>query len=98
MITKSSSNKIKMSIIVPVYNVENYIDKCLKSLVNQTIKDFEIIGGCSGNLQGIKKLILNRDINEIIDLLQGIKCGFKETSCPDQIAQSLREYKTKRSN
>ena len=65
---------------------------------NNIIKNFEIIGGCSGNLQGIKQLILNRNIDEIISLLQGIKCGFKETSCPDQIAKALIEYKTKRSN
>ena len=65
---------------------------------NNIIKDFEIMSGCSSNLQGIKQLILNRNIDEIINLLQGIKCGFKETSCPDQIAKALIEYKTKRSN
>ena len=62
------------------------------------IKDFNVVGGCSGNLQGIKQLILNRDIDEVINLLRGIKCGFKNTSCPDQIANALIEYKTKRSN
>lgn len=65
---------------------------------NSIIKDFEVIGGCNGNLQGIKKLIINRNIDEIIALLQGIKCGFKNSSCPDQIAKGLIEYKTKRSN
>ena len=62
------------------------------------IKDFNVVGGCSGNLQGIKQLILNHDIDEVINLLKGIKCGFKNTSCPDQIAKALIEYKTKRSN
>ena len=84
--------------------VYEYIPKgvCSKNIKfkieDNIIKDFEIIGGCSGNLQGIKQLILNRSIDEIINLLQGIKCGFKETSCPDQIAMALVEYKTKRSN
>lgn len=65
---------------------------------NDIIKDFNVVGGCSGNLQGIKQLILNRNIDEVISLLVGIKCGFKNTSCPDQIAKGFIEYKTKRSN
>lgn len=68
------------------------------SIENEIIKDFKVVGGCSGNLQGIRKLILNRNIDEIIPLLEGIKCGFKDTSCPDQIAKGLIEYKIKRSN
>lgn len=65
---------------------------------NNIIKDFEVIGGCNGNLQGIKQLIIGRNIDEIISLLEGIKCGFKKSSCPDQIAKGLIEYKTKRSD
>ena len=65
---------------------------------NNIIKDFDVVGGCDGNLQAIKQLILNRDIDDIIKLLRGIKCGFKSTSCPDQISEALIEYKTKRSN
>lgn len=65
---------------------------------NNIIKDFEVVGGCNGNLQGIRKLIINRNIDEVITLLKDIKCGFKNTSCPDQIANALIEYKTKRSN
>lgn len=59
------------------------------------IKDFKVLGGCSGNLQGITKLITNRDIGEVINLLQGIKCGYKNTSCPDQIAEALIKFKQK---
>lgn len=65
---------------------------------NNIIKDFDVIGGCSGNLQGIKQLILNRNIDEVIKLLEGIHCGYRDTSCPDQIARALIEYETKRSN
>lgn len=58
------------------------------------ITDFNIVGGCNGNLKGIKALVLNRDINEVHDLLKGIKCGFKQTSCPDQISIAIEELKS----
>lgn len=57
------------------------------------IKNLTVTNGCNGNLKGISKLCINRDVDEVISLLQGIKCGFKDTSCPDQIAKALLEYK-----
>ena len=48
-------------------------------------------GGCNGNLQGISRLIEGMDVNEAISRIEGIKCGFKATSCPDQLAQALKE-------
>lgn len=57
------------------------------------VKNIEIIGGCSGNLQGIIALCKNQNINDIIPKLKGIKCGFKNTSCPDQLANALEQYK-----
>ena len=62
---------------------------------DNTIKNLKVTNGCNGNLQGISKLVIGRDINEVINSLEGIKCGFKNTSCPDQIAKALKEYKTK---
>ncbi|MBQ5562444.1 MAG: TIGR03905 family TSCPD domain-containing protein [Clostridia bacterium] len=53
------------------------------------------MGGCHGNLQGISKLVQGMTIDEVIDRLKGIKCGFKPTSCPDQLAKALEEYKNK---
>lgn len=53
----------------------------------------EVMGGCSGNLQGISKLVTGMDIDEVIARLEGIRCGFKATSCPDQLAQALKKYK-----
>lgn len=50
-------------------------------------------GGCSGNTQGIEALIKGMDVNDAISRLEGIKCGFKSTSCPDQLANALKEYK-----
>ncbi len=53
------------------------------------------IGGCNGNTQGVAKLANGRKIDEVISLLEGIRCGFKSTSCPDQLAQALKEAKEK---
>ena len=58
------------------------------------IHNLVVTNGCNGNLKGISKLVENRDIDEVIGLLEGIKCGFKNTSCPDQIAKALKEYKS----
>ena len=57
------------------------------------IVDAEFFGGCNGNLQGIKSLIKGMPIDEVIAKLQGIQCGAKPTSCPDQLAKCLVEYK-----
>lgn len=57
------------------------------------IKNIEFVGGCSGNTQGVAKLAEGRKADEVISLLQGIKCGFKNTSCPDQLAKALQAYK-----
>ena len=53
------------------------------------IKDVRIEGGCSGNLQGISSLVKGMTAEEAISRLKGIRCGFKSTSCPDQLAQAL---------
>lgn len=57
------------------------------------LKSLKITGGCSGNLQGIAKLVEGMDIDDVINRLDGVRCGFKSTSCPDQLAQALRHYK-----
>ncbi len=58
------------------------------------LSDVKFIGGCMGNLQGISKLCIGRDIDDIIKLLKGIQCR-SNTSCPDQLAKALIEYKQK---
>ena len=50
-------------------------------------------GGCNGNLKGISALCEGMDIDDVIAKLQGITCGFKATSCPDQLAKALKAYK-----
>ena len=59
---------------------------------NKLVK-LKVMGGCSGNLQGISKLVVGMDVDEVISRLEGIRCGFKSTSCPDQLAQALKMYK-----
>ena len=59
------------------------------------IYDVEFIGGCMGNLQGIKNLVKGMEIDEVINKLQGIKCSSKPTSCPDQLSKCLIELKSK---
>ncbi len=61
-------------------------------LEDNKIKDIEFMGGCSGNLQGISSLVKGMEITEVIEKLKGIKCGYKPTSCPDQLAQCLVQY------
>ena len=62
---------------------------------NGIIKKLKIIGGCPGNTVGVSKLIENKPIDEVIQLLKGIPCGVKGTSCPDQVARALEEFKKK---
>lgn len=57
------------------------------------IKSVRVIGGCSGNLQGISRLVEGMEIDEAIRRMEGIRCGFKPTSCPDQLAKALKEMK-----
>ncbi|MDR2166376.1 MAG: TIGR03905 family TSCPD domain-containing protein [Clostridiales bacterium] len=59
---------------------------------NGIITDLKVIKGCPGNALGISALIKGRSVDEVIATLSGIKCGNRETSCPDQLAQALRRY------
>ncbi|MDO4974332.1 MAG: TIGR03905 family TSCPD domain-containing protein [Eubacteriales bacterium] len=60
---------------------------------NNVVTDFRVFGGCSGNLQGIARLVVGMDVDEVIARLDGIRCGSKATSCPDQLAQALKAMK-----
>lgn len=55
------------------------------------VRNVAFVGGCNGNLQGISRLIEGMDVNEAISKIEGIKCGFKKTSCPDQLAKALKK-------
>ncbi len=71
---------------------------CSKQIIfdideNNTIHNVKFIGGCSGNLQGISRLVEGRTPDEVVSLLKGIRCK-QNTSCPDQLAQALTPYTT----
>lgn len=71
--------------------------------VDFDVKDNKIFnvsfkGGCSGNLLGISSLIEGMDINEVFRRLNGIKCGYKNTSCPDQLSKAIHELVMKKGN
>ena len=55
------------------------------------IQSVDVEGGCSGNLQGISRLVVGMKVEDAIERMRGIKCGFKPTSCPDQLAIALAE-------
>ena len=56
------------------------------------VKDLRVAGGCNGNLQGVAALCRGRKAEDVANALQGIRCGAKSTSCPDQIAQAIRTH------
>ena len=55
------------------------------------VRNVQFIGGCNGILQGIGRLVEGMDVDEVIKRIEGIHCGFKPTSCPDQLANALKE-------
>ena len=57
------------------------------------LTNVRFIGGCSGNTQGVARLVEGMDVDEAIRRLDGIRCVFKPTSCPDQLARALKQYK-----
>lgn len=60
-------------------------------IVDGKLTGVQFIGGCNGNTQGICRLVEGMPVTEVIERLEGIKCGFKETSCPDQLAKALKQ-------
>ncbi|MBR6417519.1 MAG: TIGR03905 family TSCPD domain-containing protein [Bacteroidales bacterium] len=60
---------------------------------NDVIQQVFFLGGCNGNLQGISRLVEGQKIDDVISRLDGIRCGGKMTSCPDQLCQALKKLK-----
>lgn len=65
--------------------------RILFNLEDGKVKNVQFIGGCNGNLQGISKLVEGMDVDSVIERIEGIHCGMKPTSCPDQLAKALKE-------
>ncbi len=55
------------------------------------VHNVQFVGGCSGNTQGVARLIEGMDVHDAIRRLEGIRCGFRPTSCPDQLSQALKQ-------
>ncbi len=62
---------------------------------NNKLHNVSFTGGCNGNLKAVSKLVDGQDVDTVISKLKGITCGFKQTSCGDQLAKALEETKTK---
>lgn len=60
---------------------------------NNKVKNVRFVGGCNGNLQGIGALVEGQDVDDIIARIEGISCGGRPTSCPDQLAKALKQAK-----
>ena len=60
-------------------------------IVDNKVTNVQFLGGCNGNTQGLSRLIEGMDVQEAISRLEGIRCGFRSTSCPDQLAQALKQ-------
>lgn len=73
------------------YQPQGVCSKTMKIDVEDGIlRRLEVEGGCSGNLQGIAKLVEGMPVEEVIRRLEGVRCGRKQTSCPDQLAKALK--------
>ncbi len=68
--------------------------KIIFELEDGVVDSMKVVGGCPGNLQGISALVKGRKIEDVISALEGIRCGVKQTSCPDQIAKALKDYQS----
>ena len=60
-------------------------------IIDGIVYNVSFLGGCNGNTQGVAALVEGRNAEEVIKVLEGIKCGFKGTSCPDQLAKALKK-------
>jgi len=67
--------------------------RILFEIEENKLHNVQYIGGCNGNLKGIGSLVEGMDVDEVITRLEGTTCGFKSTSCPDQLAQALKQAK-----
>lgn len=60
-------------------------------IVDGKLHNVSFLGGCHGNLQGVSRLVEGMDVSQVIDRLEGIHCGWKDTSCPDQLCRAIRQ-------
>lgn len=84
-------------IIMMTYKTHGVCSRSISFDVNNNrLTQVQFTGGCSGNTQGIARLVEGMDVDDAIRRLEGIQCGPRPTSCPDQLARALKEYKAQR--
>ncbi len=66
--------------------------KMIIDVEDGAVKSLKVMGGCDGNLKGISKLVEGMQVKDVIERLEGIRCGFKNTSCPAQLAEALKKH------
>lgn len=80
------------------YNTQGVCSKSICFEVEDNkLRNVSFVAGCNGNLKGIGALVEGMEIDEVISRVEGITCGAKKTSCPDQLAQALKAYKAEHS-
>ena len=95
MITLKSGRYFMKEVIQ--YHTQGTCCKVMQIVIEDNkICEVQFLGGCPGNLLGIANLVKNMEIDHIIERFQGIQCGDKPTSCPDQLAKCLLEYKSRK--
>ena len=78
------------------YTTKGVCSRQIELEINDNIvTEAKFIGGCSGNTQGVSALVKGMKVDEAISRLEGIRCGMKSTSCPDQLARALKEFAAK---
>ena len=77
-----------------VYKTKGVCSSAIEfEIEDDIIKDIQFRGGCQGNTTGVADLVKGMAVDEVIERLSGIQCGFRGTSCPDQLSKALKEYK-----
>ncbi len=75
-----------------IYNTKGVCSQKIEfNIVDNKVTNVQFWGGCNGNTQGVARLVEGMDVNEAISRLEGIQCGFRGTSCPDQLAKALKQ-------
>ncbi|MBR2258338.1 MAG: TIGR03905 family TSCPD domain-containing protein [Blautia sp.] len=76
-----------------VYQTKGVCSRAIEFDIDEErkVRNVRFIGGCSGNTQGVATLVEGMDVDEVISRLEGIRCGMRPTSCPDQLARALKQ-------
>ncbi len=74
------------------YNTQGVCSRSITfDVTDGIVTDIKFAGGCNGNLKGIAALCEGQKVQDVIERLEGLTCGFKKTSCPDQLAKALQK-------